>query len=302
MNGDARPSAAGFDYDTAFSRNIGWLTEAEQQRLRQARVAIAGLGGVGGAHLLALARLGVGGFHIADFDTFGVHNFNRQAGAFMSTVGAPKSEVLLRMARDINPQLDIEVFPQGVQPNNLDAFLDGVDIYVDGIDFFALDIRARVFGRCHELGIPAVTAAPLGMGVGLLYFAPGGMSFEDYFRLEGVPEQERYVRFIAGLSPAMLQRDYLVVPSAVNFGERRGPSTIIACELCTALTASTVLKSVLGRGALRPAPWALQFDAYRHRLRHVWRPFGNRNPLQRLLMALIRSRLQLAPAPDEVVN
>lgn len=286
-------AAAAFDYQTAFSRNIGWVTEAEQQVLRRTKVAIAGLGGVGGAHLLTLTRLGIGRFSIADFDDFGVHNFNRQTGAFMSTVGQPKSEVLCRMARDINPDLEIEVFPAGVRADNLDAFLDEADVYVDGIDFFAVAAREMVFARCHQRRVPAVTAAPLGMGVGLLYFSPDGMSFEDYFQMAGVSEQEKYVRFIAGLSPAMLQRDYLVAPSAVNFGERRGPSTIIACELCSGLTASAVLKIVLGRGALRPAPWAMQFDAYRHRLTHVWRPYGNRHPLQRLLMRLIRSRLNL---------
>ena len=68
---------------TAFSRNIGWVTEAEQTSLRQARVAIAGLGGVGGAHLLTLARLGVGRFNISDFDRFEQHNYNRQVGAVM---------------------------------------------------------------------------------------------------------------------------------------------------------------------------------------------------------------------------
>lgn len=292
---DAPAAAAAFDYNTAFSRNIGWVTEAEQQKLRRTKVAIAGLGGVGGAHLLALTRLGIGRFSIADFDDFGVHNFNRQVGAYMSTVGAKKSEVLCRMARDINPDLEIEVFSDGVNAANLDNFLGGADIYVDGIDFFAVAAREMVFKRCAQKKVPAVTAAPLGLGVGLLYFSPDGMSFEDYFRLDGMSEQEKYVRFIAGLSPAMLQRDYLVVPAAVNFGERRGPSTIIACELCAGLTASTVLKIVLRRGTVRPAPWSMQFDAYKHRLVHVWRPLGNRNPLQHLLMAFIRSRLNLKP-------
>ena len=48
----------GFDYSTAFARNIGWLTEAEQGTLRRKRIAIAGMGGVGGFHLLALAQIG----------------------------------------------------------------------------------------------------------------------------------------------------------------------------------------------------------------------------------------------------
>ena len=59
-----------FDYHAAFSRNIGWVTETEQALLRTRRIAIAGLGGVGGSHLLTLTRLGIGRFNIADLDTF----------------------------------------------------------------------------------------------------------------------------------------------------------------------------------------------------------------------------------------
>lgn len=76
-----------FQYDEAFSRNIGWVTAEEQCVLRTKRVAIAGLGGVGGGHLLTLTRLGIGGFHLADFDTFDLANFNRQASAATSTLG-----------------------------------------------------------------------------------------------------------------------------------------------------------------------------------------------------------------------
>ncbi|HRQ58500.1 MAG TPA: ThiF family adenylyltransferase [Azoarcus taiwanensis] len=277
---------------TAFSRNIGWVTEAEQTSLRQARVAIAGLGGVGGAHLLTLARLGVGRFNISDFDRFEQHNFNRQVGAFMSTVGEPKLDVLARMATDINPEAEIGRFPDGVTHENVSAFLDGVDVYVDGIDFFAMDARRLIFAACAERGIPALTAAPLGMGVSFLYFDPNGMSFEDYFRLEGHDRPEQFARFIAGLSPAMLQRDYLVVPGAVNFRDEKGPSTAMACDLCAGLMGTAVLKLILKRGVVKPAPWSMQFDAYAQRLKHVWRPGGNANPLQWLLLKLIRPRLR----------
>ena len=281
-----------FDYDRAFSRNIGWISPAEQSRLRNARVAVAGLGGVGGAHLLTLARLGVANFHIADFDHFEIHNFNRQAGAFMTSVGQPKAQVLAEMARDINPQADVKVWADGVTPGNVDEFLRDVDVYVDGVDFFAVEARRLLFAACRTKGIPALTAAPLGMGVSLLYFRPGGMSFEDYFCLEGVGVEEQFARFIAGLSPAMLQRGYLVVPEAVDFLEQRGPSTVMACDLCAGVMGTSVLKLLLGRGALRAAPWAMQFDAYRQKLSFTWRPFGNANPLQKLLLTLIRPRLR----------
>ena len=291
VNTSAPSGGAAFDYGRAFSRNIGWLTLAEQSRLRAARVAVAGLGGVGGAHVLTLARLGIGRFSIADFDRFEVHNFNRQVGATVSRLHQPKAQAVAQMALDINPEADIRVFEDGVTEANLGAFLDGVDVYVDGIDFFAIEARRTIFAACHARGIPAVTAAPLGMGTSLLVFVPGGMSFEDYFRLEGHPRQEQFARFIAGLSPAMLQRGYLVAPDAVNFAEQRGPSTMMACDLCAGVTGTAVLKLLLGRGAVRAAPWAMQFDAYQQKLSFTWRPGGNSHPLQWLLLKLIRPRL-----------
>ena len=281
-----------FKHETAFSRNIGWVTPDEQKRLRQARIAIAGLGGVGGAHLVTLSRLGIANFNISDFDRFELQNFNRQAGAMMSSIGHPKVDVLKRMALDINPESDVRTFPEGINPDNVAAFLDGVDVYVDSIDFFALDARRLLFAECYKRGIPAVTAAPLGMGVGFLYFAPGEMSFEDYFRFEGHPRQEQLARFIAGLAPKVLQRTYLAVPESVNFAEQRGPSTVMACDLCAGVTGTEVLKILLGRGKVRAAPWGMQFDAYRQKLSFTWRPLGNANPIQQLMLMLIRAQLK----------
>src|SRR5687767_2081514 len=165
----------GFDYATAFSRNIGWLTEEEQERLRHKRVAIAGVGGVGGFHLTTLARLGISRFSIADPDRFELPNFNRQAGALMSTLDRPKVDVLSEMAMDINPQCDIRILEGGVHPDNLDRFFEGVDLYVDGLDAFAFSARETVFGYCAGRGIPATTVAPLGMSAALMNFLPGSM-------------------------------------------------------------------------------------------------------------------------------
>lgn len=280
-----------FDYDRAFSRNIGWITVKEQARLRSARIGIAGMGGVGGSHLLTLTRLGISHFNISDFDEFDVHNLNRQAGAFMSTMGQSKLEAMARLALDINPEIELRKFAQGVKPENVDEFLRDVDIYVDGLDFFALPARRMVFAKCREKGIPVLTAAPLGIGTAFLYFSPTGMSAEDYFKWDGHEVQEQYARFIAGLSPTMLNRDYLVAPEAVNFKEKRGPSTIMACDLCAGIMGASVLKILLSRGSMKAAPWGMHFDAYHQKLRFTWRPFGNANPLQWLLLKFIRPRL-----------
>ncbi len=280
-----------FDYHRAFARNFGWVTEAEQAILRAKRIAIAGLGGVGGSHILTLTRLGIGAFNIADFDTFDVPNFNRQAGASLRHLGRPKAEVLAELAADINPELDLRTFPEGVNRDNLDAFLDGVDLYVDSLDFFAVETRRMVFAACAEKGIPAITAAPLGMGAAFLAFMPGQMTFEKYFRMEGKPESEQLLRFLVGLSPAMLQLRYLAEKGRVNLDGHEGPSTAMACELCAGVAGANALKILLNRGDVVAAPWGLHFDAYRNRLKKTWRPWGNNNPVQRLMLRIARRTL-----------
>lgn len=277
-----------FPYDLAFARNLGWLTEWEQQALRAKRVAIAGLGGVGGLHLLTLARFGIGAFTVADLDQFEFANFNRQFGATMGTIGRPKSEVLESMAREINPELQIRRFDAGVDAKSLDEFLSGADLFVDGLDFFVLDIRRRVFARCAELGIPAITAAPIGMGVGFLAFTPRGMSFEQYFRLESQPEPEQFLRFLLGLAPRGLHRRYLVDPTRVDLAHHKGPSTVAGCELCAGVAGVAAVKLLLGRGDVRGAPFHYQFDAYRGRLAVSRLKAGNAGPIQRLKLAVAR--------------
>jgi len=281
-----------FDYNTAFSRNIGWVTEEEQERLRNCRVAIGGLGGVGGVHLLTLARLGIGKFNVADFDKFDFVNFNRQVGATMSSVDRPKIEVLEKMARDINPELELRLFPEGISAENLDDFLDGVDVYVDGLDFFVFDIRRKTFAACKEKGISVVTAAPLGLGTAVVLFSPTGMSCEEYFGFEKCDELEMAIRFLVGLSPAVLQRGYVADMSRISLSERRGPSSIASCQLCAGVAAVETLKLLLGRGEIRFAPWGSQFDAYRMKYVRTWRPGGYKNPLQRLMRFLLRQQLK----------
>jgi molybdopterin/thiamine biosynthesis adenylyltransferase len=283
--------SAPFDYDTAFSRNLGWVTPDEQRTLRTKRIAIAGLGGVGGQHLLTLARLGVGRFHLAEFDRFDLANFNRQAGAAMSSIDQPKLDVMIALARDINPELEIRSFADGVTPENCAPFLENVDVFVDGLDFFAFDTREAVFAACYTRAIPAVTVAPLGMGAALLNFLPVGMSFADYFGFAHCADAEKPLRFLLGLSPAMLHRKYLADISFVDLESGRGPSTPMACQLCAGIAATETLKLLLGRGKVVAAPRGVHFDAYRNKLAHTWRPGGWRNPLQRIVEAVARREL-----------
>ena len=280
-----------FNYELAFSRTIGWITENEQSLLRSKRIAIAGLGGVGGSHLQTLTRLGIGKFNISDLDVFELANFNRQAGASVSHLDRSKVDVMTELALDINPELDIKSFPIGVNQGNVDEFLDGVDLYVDGLDFFALEARRVVFAACARKGIPAVTAAPLGMGVSFLCFMPGKMTFEDYFQWEGQSETEQLLRFMMGLSPAGLQLSYLTDASRMDLANHKGPSTPMACDFCAGMVGTYALKILLNRGYVITAPKALHFDAYRNKFLITWRPWGNNNPLQRLNLKIARKKI-----------
>ncbi|MCX7806798.1 MAG: ThiF family adenylyltransferase, partial [Planctomycetota bacterium] len=103
-----------FDYDRAFARNIGLVSEEEQRRLRGLHVGIPGLGGVGGIHLMTLARMGIECFHLADPDVFEVSNVQRQFGATIPSLGRNKTEAMAAAAREINPGIRTCIFADGV--------------------------------------------------------------------------------------------------------------------------------------------------------------------------------------------
>ena len=294
-----------FDYNEAFSRNIGWVTAEEQQVLRQTKVAIGGLGGVGGDHAIVCARLGISHFNISDLDTYDVPNFNRQAGASMLTLGLPKAEVMEQTLRNINPEAQIRNFNSGINEENIEEFLDGVSIYIDSLDIFALEIRRKVFQRCYEKGIPCITAAPMGMGTAMLVFMPGKMTFEQYFCMQETPSgaseakkqqifSDNIMRFVIGVSPSVQQRHYLVERSSVNFFKKKVPSTCMGISLAAGVLCTNVLKIILNRGEVICAPRGLHFDAYRNKLIKTWRPFGNNNPLQKYMFWRLKKILNMS--------
>ena len=277
--------------DVAFSRNLGILTPGEQNMLSHARIGIPGLGGVGGLHCTTLARLGVGGFTLADPDTFELANFNRQYGATIRHLGQSKLESMAEEARQINPHLEIRTFPQGLTPENLDDFLSGLHVVVDGLDFFALDIRRALFARARTLGIPVITAAPLGFTSSVLVFTPEAMSFDDYFAItDDLPRRERLLRFGVGLAPRGLHLSQMD-KSRISLDHGRGPSLNIACQLCAVLAATEAVRIITGRPGLKAAPWSLQVDPLGGKARRARLRRGNSSLTQRAKLWYVRNIL-----------
>jgi len=130
------------------------------------------------------------------------------------------------------------------------------------------------------------------MGTAFLIFMPGKMSFEDYFCLDGYAFEDQIIKFVIGVSPTVQQRKYLVEKSAVNFLKKKVPSTSMGIEMAAGVACSNVLKILLNRGPIIHAPWGLHFDAYRNKMKKTWRPFGNNNPLQKIMFWYVKRLFQ----------
>jgi hypothetical protein len=139
-----------FSYAEMTTRNRGFVTAEEQEKLRAATVFIPGTGGMGGAALMALLRAGVGHFILADLDGFEVSNLNRQLFCTLDTVGQHKAEAARDGALRINPEVKIEVL--GAEwTGQLDRIATAADVIVNGMDDAAAGVhlyrRARALGK-----------------------------------------------------------------------------------------------------------------------------------------------------------
>ena len=145
----------------AFSRISALLGEEAMQRLQSARVAVFGVGGVGGYVVEALVRSGVGTVDVFDKDDVSVTNLNRQIIALHSTIGQDKVSVIAARMRDINPDVVINEHKMFYLPENADEIdLTVYDFVVDAVDTVAAKIELAV--RCEAAKIPLIAA----MGAG----------------------------------------------------------------------------------------------------------------------------------------
>lgn len=149
-----------FDPAELTTRNIGFVTEAEQARIRATPVFVCGVGGMGGACLMALVRAGFSNLVIADLDGFEVSNFNRQVFANLDSVGRHKAEASRDQCLRINPDAAIEVL-HADWPDHLDRVLGTAKILVNGTDDLVASLRLYRGARAHGGTVIDAYAAPL---------------------------------------------------------------------------------------------------------------------------------------------
>lgn len=170
-----------------FSRNLGVLDSAQQDRLHRSRVLVVGCGGVGGTVAAALARSGVGAFTLVDFDDFEPTNINRQIACDTATLGRNKAEVLAEHLTSINPDIEVEAIPRIVDLADLDPLIEPADLVFPAADDYAYSLM--VFRRTRALNKPALMVVPAGLWATVALISPHGPSPEH---LHGVPHLAGY--------------------------------------------------------------------------------------------------------------
>jgi len=136
-------------------RNRYKITGDEQQILLGLTVAIAGLS-VGRAVVSTLVREGIGGvYRLADLDALSLSNLNRVAGG-LADLGLDKVTLAAREIAELDPYLEVQIFPAGVEEASLGAFVDGADVLVDECDDLAMKLRLRE--RAREQRVPVLMA------------------------------------------------------------------------------------------------------------------------------------------------
>ena len=190
-------------YPFYFGRNTGIYAADDVEKIRKARIGIAGLGGSGGYSLLFLVHMGFEHFKIADLDSYEEHNKNRQIGAFARNIGRPKTESLLELAKGLNPYAEIEVYEEGITLGNARAFVEGTDFVIETMDFNVPGAKFALHDAAVDAGIHISTSPSPAYGAPVYNFGPKTPTFAQAFGLDPIDtfkDPQHAKRFIERLA------------------------------------------------------------------------------------------------------
>lgn len=214
------------------------------ERLGACRVAVFGLGGVGGYVCEALARSGIGEMELVDGDAVSPTNLNRQIIALGSTLGRPKAEVMAARIGDINPLCRVRARQVFFLPEGQEDFaFEDYDYVVDAVDTVTAKLELAV--RCRRAGTPLISS----MGTGNK-LNPGALRVADIFEtsvdpLARVMRKELRKRKVEHLK-VVYSEEKPLRPAHSEEGERVPGSTAFVPAAAGLLLASEVVKDLLG--------------------------------------------------------
>lgn len=198
-----------FSYAEMVKRNFGFVSPADQEKLRTTPVFICGVGGMGGACLQSLVRAGYEQLGVADLDVFEVSNLNRQVFANLSTVSHDKAESTIAQIRNINPGVQVENYGADWF-KRIDEILKRYKIVVNGCDDILTTIL--LYRKAREHGVTVVDAytSPL---PSTYVTKPTSQTPEERlnFPTRAIPSQELPTRFTNDIENACKQQEVVHV-------------------------------------------------------------------------------------------
>lgn len=171
------------NYFERTKRNHYWIGGQDGQiDISNLRVAVAGLGGMGSGVALALARLGVKNFHLADPDHVDVSNLNRQVIANSETVGMSKVDATLKELYRIDSDIKVHTFSNGITQDNAKDFCHNCDVIVDEIDVYPMEAHEILHREAISKNLSLYSAYVIGLGIHLYHFNGTDYRFSDFIR------------------------------------------------------------------------------------------------------------------------
>lgn len=198
-------SVTGFSDDELeyYSRQIVLkeIGASGQQRLKEARVCLVGVGGLGSTIAVQLATMGVGYLRIVDRDVVETSNLQRQHIYSMDMVGYPKVEAAAERLRRMNPFIDVDPVPMSITPRNAEGIIEGVDVVVDGLD--RMTPRYVLNRACVRLGVPFVYGAVITHIGNASTIIPGETACLECFQ-GGMDDEALPTCAVAGVHPSVI--------------------------------------------------------------------------------------------------
>ena len=216
-----RPWRGGKRMNERYTRTVALIGEDGVEKLKRARVAIFGIGGVGGFVVEALARAGVGALDLIDNDCVNESNLNRQIVALRSTLGRRKTEVAKERVRDIGEDICVRTHDIFVLPDTVDAFdFSCFDYVVDAID--TVSGKLAIIERAREAGVPVISCMGTGNKLDPTAFTVADIEKTSVCPLARVMRRELKKRGITGVkvlySKEEPKREMATgVPSSISF-------------------------------------------------------------------------------------
>ncbi len=206
-----------------FSRTELLLGKEKVDILKNSKVAIFGIGGVGSFVLEGLARAGIGSFILVDNDTISESNLNRQLVATTKTIGRPKVEVAKERVLEINPNANIEIYKEFFMPDTREEIIDkSIDYIVDAIDTVTAKIELIV--RAKKLNIKIISSMGTGNKLNPTKFEVADIYKTSVCPLAKVMRKELRKRDINGLKVLYSKEDPIKIEK--NLKEKQVPGSI----------------------------------------------------------------------------